>query len=104
MLEEEIGGRRVALLFGGAHQREPGGVLGVQQNGAGFGEKDFSGFRQPQGFGAAFKQLKTDFVFEIADLPAQARLRDVQLQRGTRNILLLGDGDEITEVAQFHSY
>ncbi len=30
MLEEEIGGRRVALLFGGTHQREPGGVLGVR--------------------------------------------------------------------------
>lgn len=30
VLEDEIGGRRVALLFGGAHQREPRGVLGVR--------------------------------------------------------------------------
>ena len=74
-------------------------VVGVLQNGFRLGQKSFSRVRQLERFRAAFKKLKTDFVFEVADLPAQARLRNVQLQRGARNIFRLGDGDEITEVA-----
>ena len=77
-------------------------VFRALQNGARLGQKSFSRSGQLERFRAALKKLKTDFVFEVADLPAQARLRDVQLQRGARNIFLLGDGDEITEVAQFH--
>jgi hypothetical protein len=46
-------------------------------------------------------QGKTDFVFEVVDLAADARLRHVKFRRGARNILLFGQGDEVTEMAQF---
>jgi hypothetical protein len=48
--------------------------------------------------------LKADFVFEVADLPADARLRNVQLQRRARDIFRLGNGDKITEMAEFHFF
>ena len=48
------------------------------------------------------KQIETDLLFEIADLPADARLRHVQLQRRARDIFLLGHGHEVAEMAQFH--
>jgi hypothetical protein len=61
---------------------------------------DFAG--QPDGFCAAFKKLKLDFIFEVPDLAADAWLRDMEFQRGPRNIFFLGDGDEVAEMAQFH--
>ena len=63
-----------------------------------FGQKSFSRSSQLERFRAAFKKLKTDFVFEVVDLPAQAGLRDVQLQRGARNIFIFGHGDKIAEM------
>jgi hypothetical protein len=51
-------------------------------------------------FAAPFKQKKTDFVLEVVDLAADARLRDVKFRRGARNILLFRHGDEVTEMAQ----
>ena len=53
--------------------------------------------------GATLEQLETDFVLQIANLPADARLRDVQLERGAGNVFLPGHGDEITKMAQFHA-
>ena len=89
---------RVGTALGGFpcffHRR-----LNVRQNLPRFLEKYFSGRRQPHGFRAALQQLKTDFVLEVADLAADARLRDVQLQRRARNVFRLGHGDEVTEMA-----
>jgi hypothetical protein len=73
--------------------------VGVQQHFARRRQKNFSRRREPHGFGAAFEQLKTDFVFEVADLAAQARLRNVQLERGAGDIFLLGHSNEVTEMA-----
>ena len=73
------------------------------QNFARLRQKNFSRVRELERFRAAFKKRKTDFIFEVADLSAQARLRDVQLQRGAGDIFLPGHGDEITEMAQFHA-
>jgi hypothetical protein len=61
-------------------------------------KKNLSSHRQSHRFAAPFKQGKTDFGLEIVDLTADARLRDVKFRRGTRNILLLGHGDEVTEM------
>jgi hypothetical protein len=35
-------------------------------------------------------------------LPAEGRLRDVQLQRGAGDIFLFSGGNEIAQVSQFH--
>jgi hypothetical protein len=43
-----------------------------------------------------------DFIFEVVDLPAQGRLRDVQLRRGARDIFRFSHGDKVTEMAEFH--
>jgi hypothetical protein len=49
-------------------------------------------------------RLIADLVFEIADLPAERRLRRVQPLRGrNRQASGLGDRDEIAKVAQLHS-
>jgi len=51
-----------------------------------------------------FEQGKSDFVFEIAYLLAQRRLRDVQLQSGARHVLLLAHSDEVTQVPKLHKF
>ena len=52
---------------------------------------------------AAAHKLNADFVFEIADLPAQGRLRSVQPFLGReRKAALLGDRNEIAKVPQLH--
>jgi hypothetical protein len=48
-------------------------------------------------------KMKTDFVFQVVDLMTDTWLGDVKFRRGARNILLLCNGDEITEMAQFHA-
>ncbi|MCY1241781.1 hypothetical protein D9M72_547020 [compost metagenome] len=50
----------------------------------------------------ALEQPDLELFFERLDLDAQRRLRNVQALRGAREVELLGDGDEIAEMAQFH--
>ena len=48
--------------------------------------------------------MNTDFAFQIADLPAEGRLRRVQPPLGReRQASLLGDGNEIAKMPQLHS-
>jgi hypothetical protein len=62
-------------------------------------EKGFAGGGQFDAVHAAAHQLNADFVFQIADLPAQRRLRGVQPFLGReRQAALLGDRDEIAKV------
>ena len=62
-------------------------------------EKGATGCGQFDAVHAAAHQLNTDLVFEIADLPAQRRLRGVQPFFGReRQAALFGYRDEITEV------
>jgi hypothetical protein len=62
-------------------------------------EKGPPGGGQLDAVHAAAHQLNADLVFEIADLPAQRRLRGVQpLLRRQRQAALLGDRDEIAKV------
>jgi len=42
-------------------------------------------------------------IFEVANLPAQRRLRNVQPRGCACHILLFSDGDEVPQVAEFHS-
>jgi len=70
---------------------------------AGFREKDPPDFGKPHGFGAVLKQCHAQFVFEVADLPAQRRLRNVKPRGRAGHVLFLGNGDEVSQVAQFHA-
>ncbi len=77
----------------GLGEREP---RMVEEGAAGGGERD--------AVDAARQERNADFIFEIADLPAQRRLRGVQpLLGGDREAALLGDRDEIAKVAQLHN-
>ena len=69
-------------------QRQPGVV-----------EKGLAGGGQLDAAHAAAHQLNADLVFEIADLPAEGRLRGVQPFLGReRQAALFGDRDEIAKV------
>ena len=66
-------------------------------------EEGAAGGSQLDAVHAARQERNADFIFEIADLPAQRRLRGVQpLLGGDREAALLGDRDEIAKVAQLH--
>lgn len=66
-------------------------------------EKGPTGGSQFNAVHATCHQLNADLVFEIADLPAQRRLRGVQsFFGGERQTTLFGNRDEITKVPQFH--
>src|SRR5207302_143411 len=76
-------------------------VFRALQHRARFGQKRATRFGEPDGPGAAFQKQEAQLLFQVADLAAQRRLRNVQLQRGARDVLLFGHADEIAEMAQF---
>ena len=66
-------------------------------------KKRSAGSCQLDAAGAALQQFDPDFQFQISDLSAQRRLRRVQPPfGGVGEAALLGDGDEITKVAELH--
>jgi hypothetical protein len=48
------------------------------------------------------EQRDAELTLEVADLPAERRLRDVQPPRGATDVLLLGDGDEVVDLREAH--
>ena len=50
----------------------------------------------------AAEQLDVELPFERLDLLAERRLLHLKPFGSTRDVALLGDGDEIAKVAQFH--
>lgn len=64
---------------------------------------------QPAGVGefdaavGALEQARTDFLLQRLDLLAQRRLGDPQALGGAAEVQLLGDGDEIAQVPEFHA-
>ena len=50
----------------------------------------------------AGEQGDAELGLELADLLRQRRLRHVEAFGGPAEVPLLGDGDEVAEVAQFH--
>jgi hypothetical protein len=69
---------------------------------AGFREKDAPGFGEPHGFRAVVEKRNAQFIFEVANLPAQRRLRNVKPRGGARHVLFFSDGDEVSQVTEFH--
>jgi hypothetical protein len=50
----------------------------------------------------AQQQRHSEFLFQLADLPAERRLRDMQVVSSFVEVEMLGDGDEVTDVSEFH--
>ena len=69
-----------------------------------FGEKRLARLGQLDPARLAPEQLHVELGFERADLLAERRLLDAEPLGRAGDVTLLGDGDEIAEVAQFHSH
>jgi hypothetical protein len=48
------------------------------------------------------EQLETDLTFEVLNLSRERRLRHAQALRSPAEVLFFADGDEVSEMAQFH--
>jgi hypothetical protein len=71
---------------------------------AGMIEKGAAGGRQLDAARAADEELRTHLMLEIAQLPAERRLRGMKPLLGRDGeTALLGDGDEVAEMAKLHS-
>ena len=67
-------------------------------------QKSFSGRRQLNTVGPTMHQLNADFLFEIADLPAERWLGSVQfLLGGNGQTAGISHSDEVAEMPEFHS-
>jgi hypothetical protein len=58
---------------------------------AGFHEKNAAGFSEPDGFRAVVDKRDAEFIFEVTNLPAQRRLRNVKPRCCTRDAFFFGD-------------
>lgn len=88
--------------MGGAPRRGDR-LCGLPQCQTGMVQERVAGACQLHAARAPDEQLRTHFLLEIAQLPAQRGLRGEQapLRRG-REIPLLGHGHEVTKMPQFH--
>ena len=58
--------------------------------------------RQRDAPARAVEELRADLVLEGADLLAQRRLRDEDARGGAAEVELVGDGDKVAKVSEFH--
>src|SRR6266576_2270055 len=72
------------------------------QDGPSLVKKNPARFSEPHGFGAMVEERNAELILEVANLPAQRRLRNVQPRGSPSHILFLGDGHEVTKVSEFH--
>lgn len=73
-----------------------------RQDRAGVFQKDLSRRQQRHSARRSRKELRTDFVFQRADLPTERRLCNMKSQRGASDVAFLGDCDEIADLGQAH--
>jgi hypothetical protein len=78
------------------------GFIGALEDGPGFDEKNTPRFGEAEGLGFVFEECDAEFILEIADLAAKRGLGNVQAGGGARDVLFFGNGDEISQVAEFH--
>jgi len=69
-------------------------LLGPREHGLGFVEEQPSHRRQPHRAGAVLEKRYPQLLFQIPNVQAQRRLRDVRPRRRARHILLLGHSDK----------
>jgi hypothetical protein len=82
--------------------RRPSGALRLGQREPRLAEKGASGVGELDAPLVAREEGGAELALEIADLPAERRLGDVQSRGRVTEVQLLGDGDEVAEVAQLH--
>src|SRR5579875_299733 len=66
-------------------------------------EQRLASHRKPNGFANAIEKLLSVFLFELADLGADSRLRAVEFLSGAREAALLRDFQESYEVVKVHA-
>ncbi len=76
----------------------------LRQRRACLDQEQLAGFGQFDLPPVAVEQRDAKLALDRLDLQAQGRLADVQAFRRAAEVQLLGDRDEITELAKFHSY
>ena len=75
----------------------------LHQRQAGVVEKGFARGGQLDAVNAARQQLDPDLIFQVADLPAERRLRGVQPALGRLGEAAhFGDGNEIAKMSELH--
>ena len=74
--------------------RGDGALRGWQQRAASLGQLDLAR--------AANEQVTAQLVLERADRAREARLRQVDPSRGSREVTLLDDGQKVGKLAQLH--
>src|ERR1700692_668071 len=79
-------------------------LVSAFHNSARFVKKDVASFRESDRFCPMLEKGNAEFIFEVANLPAQWRLRNVKPRGCARHILSFSDGDEIAQVAQLHAH
>jgi hypothetical protein len=77
-------------------------VLDPAENRPRFGKESLAGRGQRHAARQAPEQLDLELGFERTDLLAKRRLLDAEAFRRTGDMTLVGDRDEVTEMAQFH--
>ena len=66
-------------------------------------ERGRAGGRQARGAAGSVEEWCAEVLFELADLCADTGLADVDARRGAGEIRLLGHGDEVLELPDFHN-
>ena len=77
-------------------------LVGALEHTTRLGEEGFARFREAHAVGAAVEEADAELSLQVANLPAQWWLRNVETRRRSRDVLFFSDGDEITKVPKLH--
>lgn len=94
--------RQVSLTFAGTDGCRSGEALGGGEERACLGKESHAGFRQFDAVSTTNEQGGVDVPLQLAKLPGQCRLRDVQAASGSGDAAFFGDCDERLQMAELH--
>jgi putative oxidoreductase len=78
-------------------------LLGACEQVTRIDEERFARFREANTVCAAVEEVDADLGLQVANLPTQRRLRDVEACGRSGKRFFFGDGDEVTNVPKLHS-
>ena len=90
------------MASGAGRARNGRGVLGTRQQVTRLRQEHLARGRERGAPAVAVKQRHAELGLELADLLADARLREMQAVGRAAEVKLLGDGDERAQLPQFH--
>ena len=76
--------------------------IDLGENPPGAGDEQLAGVGQGNASCRALDEGESDFVLEAANLLREGRLRDVLARGRPREMPLLGEGQQVTQLTQFH--